>query len=69
VPTMQQQPGYTFNRMIDSRKVAEILGYGHDFVQRRMNEKHPEHIPNMRIGRKRYVSPEDLEEWVKSRRR
>lgn len=53
--------------LIGSREVAQQLGQGHDYVQRRMNPDHPEHIPNIKIGKKRYVKPETLDAWVNAR--
>lgn len=55
--------------MIEARDVGRLIQQGIDFVQRRMTIRtHPEFIPNVKIGRKRFVMKTDLEEWVKKRK-
>lgn len=58
-----------FDDMIEAKEVAKLIKQGPDFVQRRMTIRtHPEFIPNVKIGRKRFVASNDLQAWVEKRK-
>lgn len=56
-------------QMIETKEVAALLKQGSLFVQRRMNPTHPEYIPNVQIGRKRFVKIEDLQRWIDNKKK
>ncbi len=59
---------FPVDHMIEAQEIAALLKQGSDFVQRRMvNPKHPEYIPNAKIGRKRFVKISDLQAWIDKR--
>lgn len=51
--------------LIEAHALADALGVSLKFVQRRMADpKHPEFIPNIPVGRKRFVKETDVYAWL-----
>jgi len=51
--------------LIEGHQLAERLKMSWDFIQRRLSDPdHPQHIPNIKIGRKRFVYEADLRRWL-----
>lgn len=55
--------------LIEASSLADALGVSLKFIQRRMSDpKHPQHIPNISVGRKRFVKEMDLHAWLEQQK-
>ena len=51
--------------LIEASSLASALGVSLKFIQRRMADpEHPQFIPNISVGRKRFVKEADLYVWL-----
>ncbi len=54
---------------IEMHELARGFKCSIDYIQKRMSKpEHPEHIPSVKVGRKRYAKKVDVQAWVDSRR-
>lgn len=55
-------------QMLSATEVAKVLATGPLFVRRRLVPTHPDHIPSIKVGKKRLVKIEDLQGWLERHR-